>query len=233
VGELSVSWGRTGSIVLSILFGVLCIPALFFGLRDLAWWVAIQVFGTLHLDYPYLRWGLIFSGVGVLQILCVRYGAWRTGKRRLLLVLCLIECLWSMIVIPNVIPYDMKTNEQVWEFARKLDEYGNANKTFPNREDLLSEFTASSSPYFEDGTNLPFRYVIIPNATGPFLSKPGNRPATIYYATSADLQDAWITATQLGSNHAVGHQIQFGPHTGGLQRFLHLQVGHWVVNDPI
>jgi hypothetical protein len=221
---------RSGPIIVSVGFGVFCIPALLFGVRNLAWWTVIQFFGTLHLDYPYLESGLFFTTVGLLQILCIRYGAWRTGKWRLLLPLCVVACLWSMVAIPNILPYDMKTGEGAWALAHALDSFGNAHRQFPDSEATLAS-AQMLSPYYEYGHQLPFNYKVISDARGPFLDDAGNQPAKIFYAISADLQDVWITATRLDSNHAVGHRVQFVPLGPGREpRALHLRVGQWIVN---
>ena len=143
-----------------------------------------------------------------------------------------VRGLWSMTVIPNVVPYDVKTNEHVWRLIRDLDSFGNAHHQFPDNEAALPASAGTRSPYYEHGRQLPFRYVVNTGANGPLLTDAGDRPGTIFYAISTDLQDVWITATRLDSGHAVGHHVEFMPYLGGTtdHRFIHLRVGHWIVD---
>lgn len=135
-------------------------------------------------------------------------------------------------MIPNVIPYDVKTSEHVWKLVRAVDSFGNAHQKFPDNEAALPASAPAASPYYEHGERLPFRYVVMTKASGPFLTDPGDRPGTIFYAVSTDLQDVWITATRLKSSHAVGHHVEFLPYIGGGSGHgaIHLRVGHWIVD---
>lgn len=53
------------------------------------------------------------------------------------------------------------------------------------------------SRYIHNGRRLPYVVLCVPNATGPALGSPPERPGTLVFAVSADRKQAWFTATVL------------------------------------
>jgi len=54
-----------------------------------------------------------------------------------------------------------------------------------------------TSHFMRDGQLLPYVIQCIPNATGPTLASPPERPGTLVFAVSTDRKQAWFAATVL------------------------------------
>jgi hypothetical protein len=168
-------------------------------------WVTIQIRNTVHLQYPYLRAGIGFLTLGVVALLCIVYAARRRGAWSALFIFPVLAGLWTMVVIPDVIPYDLKSSAHIRNLANELDSLKEKTGRFPDGETALpTTVLQEPSPYYQKGRQLPFRTVIVPNATGPFLDSPGAEPGVIFYAISADQREAWLTGTELGFWHGPG-----------------------------
>jgi hypothetical protein len=94
-----------------------------------------------------------------------------------------------------------------------LDFFSKLYNRYPGDDaELKQAFTSlptERSPYRKNGRELPFRIVLIANASGPFLEGPGSDPGVTFYAVSPDRQDAWLTATELGSANPIGDHVRF------------------------
>jgi hypothetical protein len=191
-------------------------------------WITIQVQRCVYLEYSYLTVGMVFMSLGVVSVLCVLYAARRRGYWSALFAVPVIAGLWTMAVIPNIVPYDTRSANYIQTVMRELDAFSAEHGGFPDRETALpAYFLNEPSPYSQNGRQLPFRTVLLPNATGPFLDNPGADPGVIFYAVSADRQEAWLTRTELRFPHPIGGYVQFAGffYTNG-GRVLHLQAGH-------
>ena len=199
------------SILCAILSGLCCLPMLIFGGWLLALWIAIQIRSSVYLDYPYLKVGIVFLFLGVIALFCVVYAARRGGGWSALFVFPVIAGFYTMVAIPGVIPYDLKSSAHIRNIAYELESLNKQNGRFPLQETALpADVLKEPSPYYKNGRQLPFRTVVIPNATGAFLDNPGAEPGVIFYAVSAGQQEGWLTGTELGFWHGPGgDQVRF------------------------
>jgi hypothetical protein len=176
-------------------------------------WITIQIRNTVYMEYPYLRAGIGFLSLGVIALLCIVYAARRRGAWSALFIFPVLAGLWTMVVIPDIIPYDSKSSAHIRNLANELDLFREKTGRFPDRETAFpATVLQEPSPYYQKGRQLPFRTVIVPNATGPFLDSTGAEPGVIFYAISADQQEAWLTGTEIKFPHRPGSgQVQFIP----------------------
>jgi len=173
-------------------------------------WIAIQLQRCAYLGYSYLTVGMIFMALGVVSLLCALYAARRRGYWSALFAVPVIAGLWTMAAIPNMVPYDTKSASHIQNMARELESFSLQYGRFPDRETALPAGVLNEpSPYYQQGRQLPFRTVLIPNAAGPFLNSPGPYPGVIFYAVSANQQDVWLTGTELRFPRTTGNYVQF------------------------
>lgn len=105
-----------------------------------------------------------------------------------------------------------------------LDNFYEEKKRYPVSQQELDAFIPGQERYFQwswysrRGARLPYRYVYVANATGPYTpNPPGPDPATVYCAVSGDLQHYWTTGTDLRS--AIGNEIVMSMDNGRLVVF--------------
>ncbi len=184
-----------------------------FGGWLLALWITIQLRHCVYLEYPYLATGTGFVFFGVAALFCVLYGARRRGYWRMLLLVPVVTGLWAMVVIPNVLPFDLEGSGHLSHVVNALEFFSRLHNRYPGDEaEVKQAFTSlpkERSLYRKNGQELPFRLVLVANATGPFLGDPGNDPGVMFYSVSPDRQEAWLTATELDSSHPIGNHVRF------------------------
>ena len=162
------------SVVCAILSGLCCVPMLIFGGWLLILWVAIQIRPSVYLEYSYLKVGIAFLSLGVVALVCVLYAAKKRGGWGVMYVVPVFAGLWSMVVVPGIVPYDVKSLHHIRKMTDGLDSFSKLHGRFPDHETALpAEVLKEPSPYYQQGQQLPFRTVVVPNATGPFLDNPG------------------------------------------------------------
>jgi hypothetical protein len=197
-----------------------------FGGWLLTLWVTIQVRRCVYLEYPYLKVGIVFLSLGAVALLCLLYAAKKRGGWGALYVVPLVAGLWTMVVVPDIVPYDTEGRHHVRKMADTLDSFSKREGHFPDRETALpAAVLREPSPYYQTGRQLPFRTVLVPNATGPVLDNPGADPGVIFYAVSADLRKVWLTGTELSFPHPIGDYVRFIRLLSGERdmRVLHLR----------
>lgn len=191
--------------------GLFCLPMFIYGGWLLTLWITIQIQRCLYLEYPYLTTGIVFVFLGILALLGILYAARRRGYWRALLFLPVVTGLWAMIVIPNILPFDTEASAHLSHFVGALDLFSKLHNRYPGDETELQQAFPSMpkerSSYRKSGEDLPFRIVLVANAAGPFLGSPGKDPGVMFYALTADGQEAWLTATEL--SYPVGNHIRF------------------------
>jgi hypothetical protein len=209
VGELAVAKGVI-SFLCAILSGIFCLPMLIYGSWLLKLWITIQLQRPVYLEYSYLKIGMLFMSLGIAALLCALYAARRRGYWSALFAFPVIAGLWTMVVVSSIIPNDTKSAYHIQKMASELKQFGSEHGRFPDRETTLPAASSKElSPYYQQGSQLPFRIVWVPNATGPFLNSPGPYPGVMFYAVSADQQDVWLTGTELRFPRTTGNNVQF------------------------
>jgi hypothetical protein len=198
-----------------VVAGILTFPVAGFGVYFLACWVRLHVTSAYYYDYPYgtVGTGLVLLATIVLWI--TLYGVFRRSFKGLLLALSLFLAFAAAVQVPNLIPPDGRVRQEVYlaEMAPTLRAWYETHHQFPSSE---AEFenaasawrahgasyapSARQSGYRQQGHPLAYEVVITSNATGPRVSDVSERPAVIYYCVSGDLQEFWLTMTNLPSD---------------------------------
>jgi hypothetical protein len=131
--------------------------------------------------------------------------------------------LGAMVMIPDLLPRASSTTSDtnylsdVNSFFRVW--YEN-NHRFPANEiefrDALWKGPAAwqyrvgpapVSRYMQRGKMLPYEIVVATNADGPRTEDVSQRPGVLYYCVSSDLQEFWVTMTDLESDVASTARI--------------------------
>jgi hypothetical protein len=206
---------KSGTVVLTIGFGVFALPALIFGLYLIACSVRIHTTDVYYVEYPYLAVGsgLVTLGAGI--FCCALYGASRRGFYRLLLLVGAVLGLATMVYIPDGIPHVHRSMIQDFNYLSSVRQFlgvwHDANHRFPKNEAEFSDALkrgpetwqnrVKSPPtetfYSQRGHRLPYQLVVVNDALGPRLNNVSDRPGVIYYAVSSDQQQYWVTMTGL------------------------------------
>jgi hypothetical protein len=207
-------------VVLTIVFGLLSLPPVLFGLYLFNCWFHIRASDVYYVDYPYLPASLLLIGIGAVSILSTLYGAWRRSFYGLLFCFPLAFGLAAIVAIPDAIPHVMRsmmadTNYlsnansflRVWyeahyRFPSNKDEFREAMARGPAAWHYRVQSPPSNSFYSQSGTRLPYEIVVVTNASGPRVNDPSPRPGVVYYCVSTDQQAFWMTMTVLQSDFA-------------------------------
>ena len=203
--------GKTISvrILLALVFGLFSLPLLGFGGWLLYVWIAVHLRQQTYLDYPYLYVGVTALVLGSLSLSSALYGAWRRAYWGILFVMPNLTGLWAMIVIPNIVPFDIATGNHVGQLERSLYLYQEERGRFPGNEAELRQTAASvleePSNFLNRGKRLNFRLVVLPGASGPWISTPGDMPGIVFYSVAPDRLTCWLTVTDLDK----GRHVQF------------------------
>lgn len=199
------------SFVCAILSGLFCLPMFLYGGWLLKLWITIQLQRCVYLKYSYLTVGIAFVSLGIVALLCALYATRRRGYWSALFAFPVIAGLWTMVVMPNIVPNDAKSAYHIQNMASKLKTFSSEHGLFPDRENALpAKDSKELSPYYQRGRQLPFRIVWVPNSTGPFLNSPGPYPGVIFYAVSANQREVWLTGTE-SAFPAYGRQSRAVP----------------------
>jgi hypothetical protein len=207
-------WRICVAVTLTVVFGLLSLPPLIFGLYLLFCLFRMHTAAVYYVEYPYLLAALIWTTVGAVCFFSTLFGAWRRSFYGLLFCLPLVIGLGSLVTIPDAKPHlrsmttDANYLSSVNSFFRVWYE---ANHRFPANEpefrDALMKGPAawqyrvqsppSISHYSRNGERLRYEIVVVANANGPRIDNPSERPGVIYYCVSANQQEFWVTMTTL------------------------------------
>jgi hypothetical protein len=211
--------GRNALRVLaSTLLGFFCIPTLGFGAYLFVCWFRIHTSDVYYADYPYATAALIWFGVGLLSLWASLHGVWRRSFYGSLIVLPVFLGLAAMVMIPDILPRANSTTSDT-NYLSDVNSYFSVwhenNHRFPANEaefrDALLKGPAAwqyrggpvpVSRYRQRGVALPYEIVVATNADGPRMADVSQRPGVIYYCVSTDLQEFWVTMTDLESDVA-------------------------------
>jgi hypothetical protein len=205
-------------VLLSVVLGVFSVPMLGYGGYLFVCWFRIHTSNVYYADYPYATAALAWFGVGLLSLWATRHGVWRRNFYGLLFVIPVFLGLAAMVYIPNFVPRgfsmvadsnyrsDVNSFFRVWyetnrRFPASEGEFGEALRKGPEGWQYRIE-PAPASRYRQRGNPLPYEVVVVTNADAPRLTDVSKRPGVIYYCVSKDLQEFWVTMTELQSDVA-------------------------------
>jgi hypothetical protein len=219
---------RSGRIALkvlaSVLLGLFSCPMLGYGGYLFVCWFRIHISDVYYADYPYVPSALVWFGVGSLCLWASLFGVWRRSFYGILFAPPLFFGLVAMVMIPDILPRvntaisDTNYLSDVNSFFRVW--YEN-NHRFPANETEFRDALwkgpaawqyrvgeATTSRYKRGGEAVPYEIVVATNADGPRMADVSERPAVVYYCVSTDLQEFWVTMTELESDVASTAHIK-------------------------
>jgi hypothetical protein len=158
----------------------------------------------------YFTDALMFSCVGLFGLFgCRRLWDANAGWRWILLPMA---ALIFAVVFPNVEQghHGSPVQRASSSTERQLKSLAHASIQLAKEHGQFTCETSaklfSSSLFVREGQALPYVIQCVPDATGPALSTPPERPGTLLFAVSSDRKQAWFTATVLAQNpqaHAI------------------------------
>jgi hypothetical protein len=219
--------GRTILKMLSsVLLGFLSIPMLGSGGYLLVCWFRIHTSNVYYVDYPYVTTALACLGIGLISLWATLYGVWRRSFYGILFVIPILELVATHIILepsPHVVSLAADTQYLSYVHSSVRVWYEN-NHRFPASEAEFSEGlrAAPMSQYKQRGNPLQYEFVVMTDANGPKVASVSQRPGTIYYCVSKNLQEFWVTMTRLQSDVAP---------TAYLQPVANLPEEFWLIHE--
>lgn len=228
---------RVFKVLLTVLLGLFSVPMLAYGGYLFICWFRIHTSSVYYADYPYATAALAWFGVGLLSLWATLHGVWRRSLYGSLFAIPVFLGLAAMVEIPNLVPHgfsmvadsnyrsDVSSFFRVWYddnhgFPASEAEFGDALRKGPEAWQYRVQ-PAPASRYRQRGKPLPYEVVIVTNADGPRLTDVSQRPGVIYYCISKDLQEFWVTMTELQSDVAS---------TAHIHRVADLPENFWLVH---
>lgn len=182
-----------------------------FGGSDVSKWLQLQFGEPYYGNRNYLETGLpvMLLGVGILALT-----GYITVRRKISpawLFAPLVLSILAAIAIPSVIPRSHQGAVRAALTIRltmALIEWGKEHRRFPqnqNELELAAEYWEGIkrgekifSPYSRRGQRVPYRFVYVGEASGPYLPPVlPQEPGVVYYGVSSDAKKFWLTATVL------------------------------------
>jgi len=177
-------------------------------------WVRIHVSDVYYADYSYATAALVWTGIGLLSFGATWYGTWRRSFYGLLFAIPVFLGLASMVTIPNVLPHTITLvadTNYIGTVTNSLRAWYENRQRFPAddlefreamaRTPTVSQYPAAYSRYKQRGNSLPY-VIVVAHADGPRVANVSSRPGVIYYSVSSDLQEFWVTMTEVESDLA-------------------------------
>lgn len=179
-------------------------------------WFRIHSTNAHYVEYPYAPTALAWFAIGLVSLWATLHGVWRRSFHGALLVIPVFLGLAAMVEIPNLLPRgfsvvadsnyrsDVRAFFRVWyennhRFPASEAEFKDALARGPEAWQYRVE-PAPASRYRQRGKPVPYEIVIVTNASGPRLTDVSQRPGVIYYSISKDMQEFWLTMTELQSD---------------------------------
>jgi len=198
--------------IASILFGFVPLVLIAVGVASVLWEVQahdpsmFSVQGEKHLAHAFM-----FAGAGCIGLFgCHRL--WRAnGSWRWVLVPAAVMIF--AVVFPNMErwPHGTPVERASFSTLQRLSAFaGSATQLAREQGEFVCDRSATlsaSSLFARQGQALSYVIHCVPDATGPTLGTPPERPGTLVFAVSPDRTQAWFTATVL--THSTGRQASW------------------------
>lgn len=198
----------------SALLGVFCLPTLIYGGYLLYCWIKVHTSDVYYTNYWYGTAALIFLSAGAISLAATWFATWRRSFYGMLVAVPIILGLAAMVEIPNTGPRAnsmiadsnyvsmLRFSLQDWyenkeEFPANEDEFRDAMAKGAIEWKATSKENAPTSAYLRKGEVVPYDVTVEKNARGPRVSNVSQRPGTVHYCVSQDLQEYWLTMTEL------------------------------------
>ena len=204
-------------IVLSVISGLFALPSLIFAGYLFLCWLRIRTSDVYYVDYSYGTAALMWTGFGLLGLGMTLYGILRRTYYGVLFSVPVLMGVAAMIVIPDSRPETFRSmtadSNYLGDVGSFLNVWYGEHHAFPKDELEFRQAMRNgpaalrgmaspvpASPYKQRWSTLPYKVVVLSNASGPRLTAASERPGIIYYCVSGDLQEFWTTMTGLNSD---------------------------------
>jgi hypothetical protein len=204
-------------VVLSVISALFALPSLIFGGYLFLCWLRIRTSDVYYVDYSYGAAALMWTGFGLLGLAMTLYGILRRTYYGMLFAGPVLMGVAAMIVIPDSRPETVKSMTSDSNYLGDLGSFLNVwygeHHAFPRDEVEFRQAMRNgpgalrgiaspvpASPYKQRWSTLPYKVVVLSNASGPRLTAASERPGIVYYCVSSDLQEFWATMTGLNSD---------------------------------
>jgi len=205
----------------------LSLPTVVLGGFDVSKWLQLQFGEPYYGNRNYLETGLpvMLFGLGTLALT-----GYITLRRKISLQWLFIPFVLSIlaaVAIPSIIPgwaHQARVRADLRYLTSALIERGKEHGRFPQNQNELeraAEYWEGInpgenilSPYARRGQAVPYRFVYVGEASGPYLPPVlPQEPGVVYYAVSSDAKKFWLTATVL--EQEVSTSVVLLPDAGG------------------
>jgi len=198
--------------IASALLGLVPLVLIGVGVASVLWEVQahdpsmFSVQGEKHLAHAFM-----FAGAGCIGLFgCLRL--WRAnGSWKWVLVPAAVMIF--AVVFPNMErwPHGTPVERASFSTLQRLSAFAGSATQLAREQgefvcDRSSTFSASSL-FARQGQALSYVIHCVPDATGPTLGTPPERPGTLVFAVSPDRTQAWFTATVL--THSTGRHASW------------------------
>lgn len=202
------------------------LPVLFGG-SDVSNWLQLQFGDPYYGNRNYLETGLpvMLFGLGILALT-----GYVTVRRKISLQWLFVPFVLSILAavhIPSLAPRSHQGAVRAAlqnRLTKALIEWGKEHGRFPRNQNELERAAESwegikrgekiLSPYARRGQAVPYRFVYVGEASGPYLPPVLPQvPGVVYYAVSPDPKKFWLTATVL--EQEVSTSVVLLPDEGG------------------
>jgi hypothetical protein len=218
-------------ISLFVLVGVFCLPTVLYGGYLVYCWIRVHTSSVYYTDYRYGNNVAIFLGAAVISLFALWTGTVKKGFSRLLLAIPIIVGVAAMIFIPEATPRNASLGADanyVSMMGSSLHDWYQEKGRFPASEEEFKDAMAKgaaawqkmfgdspTSGYLKDGEVVPYEVTVEKNANGPRVNNVSQRPGMVHYCVSQDLQEYWLTMTELQGDFGTAATIKrigAGPH---------------------
>jgi hypothetical protein len=212
--------------IASAVLGIVPLVLIWAGLRSVLWAVQARDSSMYFVQgESYLSDALMFSGVGIVGLFgCSRL--WRAGASWRWALVSVAVFIYAVIV-PSVKNGHHGTPVQRASFSAhmRLSAFAGASTQLAREQGKFTcDTSADLSPlsqFVQKGQALPYVIQCVPDATGPVLGTPPERPGTFFFAVTSDRKQAWFTVTVLArapDSHAAWLMKQGQPYVIAAQQ---------------
>ncbi len=190
---------RVVAVVLGLIPLLLVAIGVVIALREI--WPTDPLLYSVHQDGE-LTVFVMFSAVGCVGSLGC-YQLWRTEAGWRWILVPIVATILGIVVIPafQYGHHGSPLDRASFNMLQRLSTFAAFSKQLAQEQ---GQFTCDPSVelfgpsrYIQNGQPLSYVIQCVPNASGPALASPPERPGTLIFAVSPDRKQAWFSATVL------------------------------------
>ncbi len=190
---------RVVAVVCGLIPLLLVAMGVVIALREI--WPTDPLLYSVHQDGE-LTVAFVFAAVGCVGSLGC-YRLWRTEAGWKWVLAPIVAIILGILAIPafQYGHHGSPLDRASFNMFRRLGTFAASSKQLAQEQGQFSCDPSvelfGPSRFMQNGQPLPYVIQCLPNATGPALDSPPERPGTLLFAVSPDWKQAWFTATVL------------------------------------